>query len=409
MSHKIVLSVLLMKMSNMTEERLYEIVASRLSGEKLTKEEDDELQNWLDCSEENRRLYKLLQCFWDSGQAFRDLGGPDRNGAYRRIAGRCLRSLRKRKIIFYRKLAGIAVAVFLLAGLTLVWQFSGTKPELSGEDSDLAGIMPNTVRLELSNGEYVNLSSRTTVPVRISDVQQAAVVCDSNLLKYTADDEVLPETPEYNTLIVPVGAEYRLLLSDGTQVYLNAASELRYPTRFTSRKREVFLKGEAYFEVSRDTTRHFTVRTAGMDIEVYGTSFDVDAYEDNREVSATLTSGKIKARCQGREYDLVPGQQVRYDPATGKTKVEEVCTEVYTCWKDGYYYFEAVRLEDIMQTLSRWYNIQAFFVQPELKDIEFTGRLKRYEEVGQLFRKFEQTRNIRFERKGNSVVVSGKD
>lgn len=87
MSHKIVLSVLLMKMSNMTEERLYEIVASRLSGEKLTKEEDDELQNWLDCSEENRRLYKLLQCFWDSGQAFRDLGGPDRNGAYRRVAG----------------------------------------------------------------------------------------------------------------------------------------------------------------------------------------------------------------------------------------------------------------------------------------------------------------------------------
>ena len=82
------------------------------------------------------------------------------------------------------------------------------------------------------------------------------------------------------------------------------------------------MKGEAYFEVSRDTTRHFTVRTADMDIEVYGTSFDVDAYEDNREVSATLTSGKIKARCQGREYDLVPGQQVRYDPATGKTKVE---------------------------------------------------------------------------------------
>lgn len=74
MSHKIVLSVLLMKMSNMTEERLYEIVASRLSGEKLTKEEDDELQNWLDCSEENRRLYKLLQCFWDSGQAFATWG-----------------------------------------------------------------------------------------------------------------------------------------------------------------------------------------------------------------------------------------------------------------------------------------------------------------------------------------------
>ena len=89
--------------------------------------------------------------------------------------------------------------------------------------------------------------------------------------------------------------------------------------------------------------------------------------------------------------------------------MEKVCTEMYTCWKDGYYYFEAIRLEDIMLTLSRWYDIAALFVQPELKEIEFTGRLRRYEEVEQLFRKFEQTRNIRFQRKGNSVIISGKE
>ena len=145
------------------------------------------------------------------------------------------------------------------------------------------------------------------------------------------------------------------------------------------------------------------------DIMVYGTSFDVNAYEDNREVSAPLTSGKIKAVCREREYDLLPGQQVRYNATTGETKVEKVCTEMYTCWKDGYYYFEAIRLEDIMLTLSRWYDIAALFVQPELKEIEFTGRLRRYEEVEQLFRKFEQTRNIRFQRKGNSVIISGKE
>lgn len=392
----------------MTEDRLYEIMASYLSGEKLTKEENDALQSWLECSEDQRQLYELFQAFWDSGQAFRDLGGPDRDEAYRKIAVRSFKSAGKKKVIFYKKLAGIAAAVFLLVGLTLVWQFSGNRTSSSGEDLGPVQRAEHTVRLKLSNGEYVNLSSRATVPVQISAVQQAAVVCDSNLLKYTAGDEMLPESPEYNTLVVPAGAEYRLLLSDGTQVYLNAASELRYPTRFMAGKREVFLKGEAYFEVSRDTSRRFCVRTANMDIEVYGTSFDVDAYEDNREVSATLASGKIKARCQDQEYDLIPGQQVRFDPATGEARVKEVCTEVYTCWKDGYYYFEAIRLEDIMQTLSRWYNIQAFFVQPELKDIEFTGRLRRYEDVGQLFRKFEQTRNIRFDRKGNSVVVSGE-
>lgn len=408
MSYKIGWVVLYTKKEQMTEEQLYRIMASRLNGEKLTDEEVNELQRWLDRDKEHYRLYEMMQIFWNSGQAFREQGGPDRHEAFRKIANRSFRLAEKKKTFLYR-LTGIAAILLLLIGITLIWQVNGPKTNLSGRNENLDGMKPHTVRLELSDGKFVDLSHRTTSPVRIADVRQAAVVYDSNFLRYTADDKITSELPEYNTLVVPAGAEYRLLLSDGTRVYLNAASELRYPTRFTPEKREVFLKGEAYFEVSRDTSRRFIVRTTGMNIMVYGTSFDVNAYEDNREVSATLTSGKIKAVCREREYDLLPGQQVRYNATTGETKVEKVCTEMYTCWKDGYYYFEAIRLEDIMLTLSRWYDIAALFVQPELKEIEFTGRLRRYEEVEQLFRKFEQTRNIRFQRKGNSVIISGKE
>lgn len=407
MSYKICLVVLYNKNEQMTEEQLYRIMASRLSGERLTDEEDKEFQMWLNSDDEHCQLYEVMQIFWSSGQAFRGQGGPDREEAFRKIAERSFGAAGKRRAFLYRW-AGVAAVLLLLVGVTFIWQVNNTETGMSGGNSGSSGMMANAVRLELSNGECVDLSRQAASPVRIADVQQAAVVCDSNSLSYIADDEILSELPEYNTLVVPAGAEYRLLLSDGTRVYLNAASELRYPTRFTRENREVFLKGEAYFEVSSDTSRRFIVRTTELDVLVYGTSFDVNAYEGNREVVATLTSGKIKALCRDQEYELVPGQQLRYDLTTGNTEVEEVRTEMYTCWKDGYYYFEAVRLEDIMQMLSHWYNIEAFFVQSELREIEFTGRLRRYENVEQLFRKFEQTRNIRFDRKGNSVVISGK-
>ena len=272
-------------------------MASRLNGEKLTDEEVNELQRWLDRDKEHYRLYEMMQIFWDSGQAFRKQGGPDRHEAFRKIANRSFRLAEKKKTFLYR-LTGVAAILLLLIGITLIWEVNGTKTNLSGRNENLDGMKPHTVRLELSDGKFVDLSHRTTSPVRIADVRQAAVVYDSNFLRYTADDKITSELPEYNTLVVPAGAEYRLLLSDGTRVYLNAASELRYPTRFTPENREVFLKGEAYFEVSQDTSRRFIVRTTGMDIMVYGTYELLDPEDEALYVyTRTLGDQKLLVMC----------------------------------------------------------------------------------------------------------------
>lgn len=389
------------------EDRLYEIIAASFSQEPLNQEENLILQEWLKTSAEHRILYGKLQKFYERGEVFRKQGGINHSEAWRRIVKASgISSVRPRKISL-RKTVGVAAGFLLLIGLGVLlwWKFDDSVASVEYTKAFLPGA--TSVQLKLENGKKVELTPATTSVV-VSD-EGKRVSCISNVLDYYTDSLVSRESKiVYNTLIVPVGAEYKLILSDGTRVYMNAASEIRYPTVFSGDSREVYLKGEAYFEVEKDSRRRFMVKTGQMDIVVLGTAFNVNAYPDMDVCVATLASGRIRATCNGTDYDLSPGNQIRQDRLTGEVKIQEVDTELYTCWKDGYYYFEACRLEDIMQTLSRWYGIQVFFQNSDLKSVEFTGHLKRYEDVDHLFRKFEQTRNICFKRKGNSVIVSVK-
>lgn len=386
------------------EDRMYEIIAAVLAGEEIRESDRVALHFWLQESAEHQRIFEIFSCFYRKGENYRRLGGVDRLSAYRRICekGNIRPQLRKERWMW--RISGIAAGFVLVVGmaLTLVWN----SPKISAPVECAGYFSPGSakVRLKLQNGREVDLSSEERTVI-VSETGLTAIR-DSNLLDYQKIGPVSGnDGGEYNTLVVPVGAEYHLLLNDGTRVYMNSASELRYPTVFSRDRREVFLKGEAYFEVTRDTSRQFVVQAGAVSIEVLGTSFNVSAYADAKVISATLTSGKIRAVSGGMAYPVVPGEQFRKYILTGEICVEKVNTEMYTCWKDGYYYFDACPLSDIMQSLSRWYDIQVFFIDQSLKDIEFTGRLRRYEEVDGLFRKFEQTRNICFIRKGNTVMV----
>lgn len=381
----------------MMEERLLSIIAAQFAGEILPEADRVLLEEWLERLPENRREYGRLEQWYQSNAGFRVRKGINCEVAWESILEkkRVADGLRRRRL--FRRMAGVAAVLALLVG-TGVWM-----REQRGEEQ-FYSLKVQEVQLELGDGEKIALpSGMKDLPLAVSGVN---AVCDSNRLTYRAGiSPAKDETVVYNRLIVPVGAEYRLVLSDGTRVFMNAASELRYPAVFPQGKREVYLKGEAYFEVSRDTSSRFTVKTADMDIEVLGTSFNVNAYTEGSSTMATLISGKVRAVCGGREYDLQPGYQISSDRETGEVNVKEVNTLLYTAWKDGYYYFEAQHLEDIMQMVSRWYGFRVVFQEPKLKELEFSGRLQRYEEVGRLFRKFEQVENIRFIRTGDSVVV----
>ena len=214
--------------------------------------------------------------------------------------------------------------------------------------------------------------------------------------------------PEYYTMNVPYGAEYNLRLPDGTKIYLNAGSSLRYPDQFSGETREIFLTGEAYFEVAPDSLHPFIVHTAEVAVRVLGTSFNVNAYPERETVAATLVEGSVQVNYKAGQQVIRPGMQLVYDKQNGKAEVSAVDTEVYTSWKDGYYYFKREPLENIMEVLSRWYDLNVFYHNQDLKRMEFGGRLKRYDDISYLLKKMEETQDVEFIIKGNTITVQRK-
>ena len=188
-------------------------------------------------------------------------------------------------------------------------------------------------------------------------------------------------------------------------MFLNSGSEIRYPEAFGEGRREVFLKGEAWFEVAKDSEREFWVRTGMMDVKVLGTSFNVNAYEKLGKVAMTLVEGSVEVACVGKSFRIVPGEQFVYDKNSREADVRMVDTEQYTSWKDGYYKFRQTTLEEIMTTLSIWYEVNVFYQNESAKQVEFTGKVKRYEDIRVLLDKFEQTENVTFDIKGNNVFI----
>ena len=211
--------------------------------------------------------------------------------------------------------------------------------------------------------------------------------------------------PVYYTVNIPYGGEYNLVLPDGTRIYLNAGTTLRYPDHFAGGSREIFLSGEAYLEVSRDTSRPFIVRTDDMDVRVLGTVFNVNAYPDGNYVRTTLVEGKVETSCGGERIVMKPGTQVAYDKATRQADYFPVDVRHFISWKDGYYDFRDMTLGELMQIFVRWYDVDVRFANPLLENLRFSGRLRRYEDVSELFEQLEYTGDVAFDVKGKNIVI----
>ena len=204
---------------------------------------------------------------------------------------------------------------------------------------------------------------------------------------------------------VPVGQRTEMVLNDGTRVWLNSNTTL-YIDEMDSGCRQVTLDGEAYFEVATDSARAFVVEVNGLEVQVYGTTFDITTFYEG-EVRTVLAEGSVGVRRMdgGEECRIVPGEMAVYDEGDGSLAVKEVDVALYTSWIEGLFKFEEERLEDIMETLSRWYDVEVFFYNDALRDALFTGDLRRYKNIGEHLRMLEMTTNVAFEVKGNTVFV----
>lgn len=254
-------------------------------------------------------------------------------------------------------------------------------------------------QIKLADGRVVNIGKDS---MRIKEEKGVTMAFHNGGVSYQSDEEVTALV--YNELSVPSAGECCLVLDDGTKVWVNAGSKLKYPVRFTGKDRKVFLEGEAYFDVTKGV-KPFIVHTARGEVNVLGTSFGVTAYEDDENVYTTLVTGKV--RFTGREtIEINPGEQV-VAYRSGKLEKRTVNTEEYVGWKNGLYVFSHQRLESIMQTLSRWYDVKVFFQNPGLKEMEFTGNLKRYDRVDVFLKALQRTGELEYKINGNAIVLSG--
>ncbi|HWV69633.1 FecR family protein [Chitinophaga sp.] len=316
---------------------------------------------------------------------------------------------RKRSGTIFLYIKRIAVAaVFVLVLATGYWWFALKTPlknEVAQAGTPDQGVtLPpggNRAVLKLGNGAMLDLDSLDEGAL----VQQgrAGIIKLSNgqvAYKPTGDATT---AAVYNTIIIPKGGQYQLTLADGTKVWLNASSSLRYPVSFSGKEREVELVGEAYFEVAGNEQMPFHVHANNIDVEVLGTSFNINSYKDEPVVKTTLLEGSVKVTSGKQASKLKPGQEASV-MADGEMKLQDnVNTEEVIAWKNGMFQFQAADIETVLRQAARWYDIRI-----EYKggiSARFSGQISRSANAEQLFKILELTNKVRFEIHGKNIVV----
>ena len=300
----------------------------------------------------------------------------------------------------------IAASIILLVGLFVGRTINEVRD--MHEEQELAKnvMQPGTSKaiLMMADGKEVVLEQGQNLNILLNE--RVRVATSSQGIVYEEHGKGMV-TEEYNKLTTPVGGEYSLVLSDGTKVFLNADSELKYPVEFSDGKRIVDLKGEAYFEVHKDSLRPFVVRMNGAEVTVLGTSFNVNTYGDDGQIYTTLVNGSVRVSSvkNGQAEVLKPGMQSVMDVQSGQLTVREVDVEPYVAWREGRFVFRAMTLDLIMRQLQRWYDFEVFYQNSELKDYEFRGVIKRDMDLDKVLSVIKATTNVDFEVKGKVITI----
>ena len=375
-------------------EEIQDLVYRYLQGE-ATAEECSRLQAIFVDGKEARQAFEQMARTWQYGKYAGTWQAIDIEKAWANI----VQGHRKRRRLPLRKV-GWAASLLLAIGATLFFLLGredAATPQLTENKPAARG-----VQLILSNGERITLDGNGGGDF---SEQGAVIQNDSALLTYSRTDAKGDTIPVYNELRVPRGSEYRLKLADNTLVVLNADSRLVYPVAFTGERRQVFLEGEGYFEVARDSARPFVVETSTLDVNVLGTGFNISAYQEERQSKVTLVHGKVSVRSEAGTSELLPRQQYAYDKEKHESSVQEVNIEPYTAWISGTLVFDGTPLEEVAQKLARWYDAEFVFMSEELKGIRFSGRFKKYEELPYILSLIRETTEVQLNLKDNTVVI----
>lgn len=381
----------------MIEQDNIEILIFKYLQGNMSGEDRERLNVWLE-DEENRRVFTRLVDKHRIMAKMERMDEYDWQKSWSRLEGK----LPGRKRLEWRRWV---VAASLLGVVALgTWKFAREQRDVS------TVVMTEKIEpgkplaeLVLPGGKVVELHKDS---IRVfSSGNGVALRNEDGILSFSGDAVGDVPKSDYSEVRTPRGGEYQVVLPDGSIVWLNAESKLRFPVVFSEGERRVWASGELYFQVAKDSLAPFRVEVEdAYEVEVLGTEFNVRAYA-NLTSATTLVRGNVLVRDKASEVRLIPGQQVLKKSDGSGLVVKEVDVTPYVAWKEGYFLFEDERLEDILNELSRWYNVDVFFENQSAREERFSVDIRRHDDFEEVLRLIERTGTVKMTIKGNRIFV----
>ncbi len=300
------------------------------------------------------------------------------------------------RVKIFMQYVAVILLLFCIGSGILFWRGNDSLPD-SNSSSDYWS-ENNLVTLILPEGKQVFLDKEDT----LKQVEGGIDITSENgrRKEYISIDET-----SFNILKTPLACDFYFTLVDGTKIWMNALSSIRYPVRFAENERVVFVSGELYLEVAKDNKRPFYVMLENMKIEVLGTSFNINAYTDENQIEITLEKGHIRAYTSDQMYDLKPNRQLCMNRKTKKVDIKIVKPSDYISWKDGRYLFKSKPLYEVAKVLKRWYGIEMVFEKSELRDMVFTGVVDKEEPIDIFIKRLAETSRCKCQKLGQKIFI----
>lgn len=383
------------------DEKIVGLIRLYLSGA-ISEEEWQELKRWISENERNSQFFEDMKQEGRFAKDFPEFCEIDMERGWKRFEQRVQQGSSRswRSVLKYAAAIVIPITVGLSVWLWYQEEHVVVRP-LTQE------IEPGQVKatLILPEGTVIALDEKKLEEIEVDKGLKAKRTQEG--LVYNNPSAVKDKEIKFNTLKIPRGGEFHLTLADGTSIMLNSATSLKYPVMFGQRDRKVYLDGEGFFEVKTDSTRPFIVEMEGMQVRVYGTSFNVNTHRVE-DIQTVLVEGKvgIKLSDSDKEYVLNPGELARFNREDKSLEIQSVDARQYTAWTRGIFTFEEETLERIMNILSLWYDVDVFYQAEGVKQLHFSGHLERYKEIRNILGAITEATGVIFTVKERTIIVS---
>lgn len=372
-----------------------------------TVAEKQELMELINVDEHSENIHQLMQEAWETFSGDKQLFSSETSDKILKqvfAKNNVDAHSNYKSILQWPRLAAAAALIILSAVAFLFFNPNFTKKTDYKKTVNLKhDLLPgkNQALLTLANGEQVVLDELAAGKLVIEGNTEIAKTKNGQL-HYRSLNNDNAQAVLYNTLSIPRGGRYKIVLPDGTQVWLNAASSLKYPTAFIGKERIVQLEGEAYFEVAKNAEQPFKVEVKDVRVTVLGTHFNINAYTDEACIKTTLLEGSVKINKGQAQKLLYPGEQAVLGKSSS-IEVIKVNADEVLAWKNGYFNFHRSNLQEVMRQLSRWYDVDIKY-EGKVPDREFGGEISRNSKASEVLKILELS-DVHFRIEGKHIIV----